>query len=518
MAEKSSSKQMSINLIASLIAFCVNIGINFFLAPYLVGELGEEAYGFIGLSTDFIQYGTIITAALNSMSGRFISVEYHRGKIEKASRIFSSVLVANLILAGVLLIVSGGIVFYLDIILDIPAKLVATVKITFAITFLTFVVSVITAIFTTASYVKNRLEIDSIRDIASNLFRVALIVMLFTVFDAQLYFLALAGLGRGVMLLVTNVTVKRKILPEVQVKFSRFDKGIVKTLLMSGVWMSCVQLSSVLMNSFDLLICNVALGAGLAGLLAISKTVPSSMNILISTLATIFSAHYTILFSKDKIKELVQEIKFTSKIPMFIMTVPLAGFMVFGKEFYSLWQPTLSAEKINMVQLLSVIACFLCLFISMTQCCIMVFSVVNKLKIPVLVNIGIGIASVMIVIAVLIFGGLEEKGVYIIAGVSSVLMSMRTLGFVPVYSAKLLGEKWTVFYPEIIRGMICFTLTCGVFFAGKNLVRDYFGNSGWMSFVLFCGVMGIIGYALSLFVLFGIKDVKKLAYKVLKKI
>jgi hypothetical protein len=102
---------------------------------------------------------------------------------------------------------------------------------------------------------------------------------------------------------------------------------------------------------------------------------------------------------------------------MLIMTVPLAGFMVFGKEFYSLWQPTLSADKINMVQLLSVIACFLCLFISMTQCCIMVFSVVNKLKIPVLVNIGIGVASVLMVILVLAFGNLGDKGVYIIAGV-----------------------------------------------------------------------------------------------------
>lgn len=45
MAEKSSGKQMSINVIASLISFAVTAGINFFLTPYLTQELGTEACG-----------------------------------------------------------------------------------------------------------------------------------------------------------------------------------------------------------------------------------------------------------------------------------------------------------------------------------------------------------------------------------------------------------------------------------------------------------------------------------------
>ncbi len=71
---KSSGKQMSINIIASIVSFAVTIGINFFLTPYLVKELGSDAYGFIGLANNFVQYGTIITMALNSISGRFISI------------------------------------------------------------------------------------------------------------------------------------------------------------------------------------------------------------------------------------------------------------------------------------------------------------------------------------------------------------------------------------------------------------------------------------------------------------
>lgn len=52
MAEKSSGKQMSINVIASLISFAVTTGINFFFTPYLTQKLGTEAYGFIGLANN----------------------------------------------------------------------------------------------------------------------------------------------------------------------------------------------------------------------------------------------------------------------------------------------------------------------------------------------------------------------------------------------------------------------------------------------------------------------------------
>lgn len=210
---KSSGKQMSVNIIASLVSFAVTMGINFFLTPHLVKELGTEAYGFIGLANNFVQYATIVTSALNSMSGRFISVAYHRGDKEKASRIFSSVLVADLIIAGVMLVATSFITLYIDSILNVPKDLVSSVKITFAITFLTFVVSVITAIFTTATYVKNRIDINSVRDIASNLLKATIVVALFAFLPAQLYFISLAALASGIFLLLTNITVKKKFCP-----------------------------------------------------------------------------------------------------------------------------------------------------------------------------------------------------------------------------------------------------------------------------------------------------------------
>lgn len=449
--------------------------------------------------------------ALNSISGRFISISYHKGEVDKASRIFSSVLVADLFLAAVILIISAILIGYLDIFLNIPDELITTVKITFGITFLTFVVSTVTAIFTTAAFVKNRLDINSVRDIISNLLKAAIVVILFTLFPAQLYYVALATLGSGLFLLFANITVKKKILPEVKVDIRTFDIKVVKSLLASGVWLSLSQLCHVLMTGFDLLICNLTLGTGLMGLLSIAKTVPNSIGNLTVTLGSVFTPHFTILYAKQKINELVEEAKFTTKIMSFILIVPFAGFIAFGNQFYTLWQPTKSPAEIQLIQIMSVLTCITFLCASQTQSLMMLNTVCNKLKLPVFVNLAIGVGSLAIV---LIAVNTTDLGVYFIAGTSSILMGLRSLIFVPMYAAHILGRKVTTFYPTIIRGWITFAIMLVLFL----IVNNIFALNSWISLLAVCIGVGIIGYIISLPLLFKKDELLKLKNKVTTKL
>ena len=511
---KSNGKQMSINVIASIISFSITLGINFFLTPHLVKSLGTEAYGFIGLANNFVQYASVVTAALNSMSGRFISIEYHRGNKDKASRLFSSVLVADLVIAGVLLIFATVTVIFIDSILAVPPELVTSVKITFALTFLTFIVSVITAIFTTATYVKNMLFINSIRDIISNFLKVGIIVALFVLLPAKLYYISCAMLASGIFLLIANISVKRKILPDVEIDIKKFEFGLVKILVASGVWMSLAQLSVVLLSGLDLLICNLTIGATLMGILSIAKTVPMSFAGLIALLGNVFAPHYTILYAKKDIAGLVNEVKFTSKIVSFIMTVPIAGFIAFGYDFYRLWQPTKTGDELMMIQILSILTCLQYIFTAHTQCLTMLNSVCNKMKIPVFVALGVGLLSTAIVLFTINVFDLGDFGVYIIAGVSSTLMILRSVVFIPIYSAWLLGQKKTTFYPSMLRGWLAFGAVTAVFV----LINSFFSIRSWFMLIAVVIVAAVFGYALSLICLFSRKEISSLFAKVMKKL
>ena len=75
------NKQLFINMISSLISFGVNLGINLLLTPYIIAKLGSEAYSFIPIANNFIQYISIFTAALNAMASRFITIELQKMNI-----------------------------------------------------------------------------------------------------------------------------------------------------------------------------------------------------------------------------------------------------------------------------------------------------------------------------------------------------------------------------------------------------------------------------------------------------
>ena len=64
---------MLINLISSIVVFIVSMGINFFLTPYILKSLGNEAYGFVGLAAALSRTSGIegVPARLTPTTRRF---------------------------------------------------------------------------------------------------------------------------------------------------------------------------------------------------------------------------------------------------------------------------------------------------------------------------------------------------------------------------------------------------------------------------------------------------------------
>ena len=98
----SENKKLVINLLSSVTVFAVNLIIGFYLSPYIVKNLGVEANGFISLANNFITYASLVTIALNSMSGRFITIAIHQEDYEKANKYYNAVFGGNLITAAIL--------------------------------------------------------------------------------------------------------------------------------------------------------------------------------------------------------------------------------------------------------------------------------------------------------------------------------------------------------------------------------------------------------------------------------
>ena len=58
--QNSVTKQIAINMFFGIVAFVLNLGISFFITPYITGQFGTEAYGFVKMADDFRRKNTFL--------------------------------------------------------------------------------------------------------------------------------------------------------------------------------------------------------------------------------------------------------------------------------------------------------------------------------------------------------------------------------------------------------------------------------------------------------------------------
>lgn len=504
----SSRKQTGINLITNLLAFIINAGINFFLTPYLLKQLGTESYGFIGLANDFVGYANIFSMALNTMSGRFIAVAYHRGEKEKANSYINSVFISNIILGAVVALAGIFIVWKLEYLINIPEYLMADVKITFALVFANYLLSIAISVLNCAPFIKNKMNLVYIRNIISYILKLVLTIGLLALFDIKIYIISLVTMICTVYLTAANGLIFRKLLPEFKLSASGFSIKMIKEILSSGIWMSLLSLSNLLLSGLNSLLTNKFISTIAMGYLNVSKTIPNYISQLGQQLGTVFAPQFTQLYSQGKIDELITEVKKSVKIMAFIMIVPIAGFIAFGTAFYSTWLGDYSAAEIETIQRLSVIITLPYLFNAFTYPIVQINSALNKVKVPVIFTFIIGIANILIVLPL---GLTESLNLTSLTVFSSVFLCLKLIVFQPIYASIILKKKITLFYPILIHCYIVFMIILGIFM----LLRQLFSITGWISLIIAIAVCGVIGYAVTFFILLN-KNEHKVIINLLK--
>lgn len=504
-------KQLSLNMVATIVAFIAQSGVDFYATPIIIAALGNEAYGYIGLAKDFIMYASVVATVFNSVAGRFISIEINRGNIKRGNEYFSSVLIANIILSIIFAIAGMIVIFNITNLFSVTPDLVNDVKITFAISFSNYILTILISIFTVSAYVKNRIDATAIRNTISYLIKLVFVLWLFTFFSPKMYFLALATIASTLFLGIANINLTRKIMPEIVFKFNNFRFSMVKELIASGGWLCITNLSNVMLTGLDLLLANIFLGGNIMGLLSTGRTIPNAMGSLIGTIGVVFTPQFVIEYANNKKEEIVKSANYSIKIMGFIMATPIIFLIVFGTNFYTLWLPTKNVDEITLIQIISVLVLIQSILNSMTMPLAQLSVVTNRLKIPVFVSLSLGLLNVGIVITLL---KTTNIGVYAIAGVSSILLSIRYFFFNPMYAAYILGQKKNIFYKSLFRGIFLLT-TILIIFVG---IRNNINISSWKQFIISAFTICCLGYLISFLLLFSRGEQANLISIILLKI
>ncbi|KGT36841.1 oligosaccharide flippase family protein [Campylobacter fetus] len=497
---------MALNLIASIVVFSLQMLINFFLTPFILKVLGDEAYGFLGLANSFVNYGYILTLVINSVAGRFVAYEYHRENLLQASKYYSSVLAVNFIFCIFICVVCSAFILNLKEFINVSEALVDDVKLTMAFYFINFCLGLFNAVLTISAFVKNKLYMISVRNAVSTAIFAFVLVVLFYIFKPMIYYTAISALLASIFVFISAIYITKKLQTGLKFRLKYFRLNLIKKLISSGTWNSFNMLSHTLINGIDLLLCNIFINAASMGILSVSKAAILIAESFIGTVGATFMPKFIELYSKQSINDLINEVKFCLKTLSFISISPVAVFAVLGSEFYTLWLPFKTYYEISFIYNLSLIALMPVIFIAAMQPLLSLNTVTNKLKRPAVANL---IMSFSVVAFQLIF--IKDFGLYSIAICASAGYLARIILFDIPNAGVNLNQKMSLFYPVFLRNVFVFA----VVLVSILLLKDFVEIKGWLSFVLAGTIFLLLGYVISFLIVFNKNEKLLLKLKIL---
>lgn len=498
----------AINLVSQVSVIVAQMVISLVLTPVVLNKMGAEAYGFVGLVNNFVSYVSIVTTALNSLAGRFITVAHHSGRKEDAETYYSSVFYANCVMAVAVLVLSMLLAANIESVVVVSPGLVSDLQVMILLAFLNCALGLVVVVFGVAAFIKNQLYLNSIAQLIAAIIRATLLCVLFLVIAPHMWYYSAAAVVANIVFLAVQCRTARHVAPEYRVKPSRFSFAHVKEILKSGLWVSVESINKLLLTGLDLWISNLFIGAYQMGIFSVAKTVPNSLLSVSTSFSNLFYPKCAELYAKNMDGELISYFGFAMRFVAAVMVVPLAGLISYGLPFYKLWLSGRDLTELVLIQTLSVLTVVSLVASALVEPLYYANTLANKIKGSVLITLGFSIVVVIIELALLVFTDLN--GLFVIASVSSIVMTVRHCLVQPVYAARVLGLRSTVFFGPLFREALGLLVVLVTFFIFANVLP----LSSWLTFACSCFVSAAIGYAELFFMLLD-KEERRRAFSML---
>lgn len=490
------------NIVARVFSMLIAFFSTFIITRIVVSKSGDELYGFYSMSVDFVNYATVLSLALNSMAGRFITVKYYEGDLQGVNRLFNTIFYANMILILILMLPMIYVLINLDSIILINAVLVPEVRNLFLLMFANYLITIVASVFSVSTFLKNRVDLDSIRQSESNLIKVAIVYILYNLFSPNIIYLGIGTLIATIYIWILNIYYVRKLTPEIHIfQKSKIVWSDLGELLSSGIWNSISRVSAILLNGLDLFIANQFIGGTALGVLSIAKTLPKYFFSAIESFASVFTPGITIDYARGDNRMLVNRTILSIKICTLISNIISSLLISLGERVYELWVP---GQQIISIQYITVIAIVGMIVVMPMEPLWAIFTATNKVKITSLYLFLESVITIGMVFFLLLVVQNEFVKLLIIVGVSSFFEILRGILFMPLFAANVLKVRWNTFYFPLVRAIVAFSITTIIGITISKVIN----RNGWIMLMLLIAIIGVICLIVNLAIVFSKDEVR----------
>ncbi|HZJ80890.1 MAG TPA: hypothetical protein VFC69_09990, partial [Dysgonamonadaceae bacterium] len=343
------NKQVQRNLIFNIVSLLSNVAVGVFYTPYLVKSLGIVAYGVVPLALIINQYISVVTGSLTSALTRFYSIALQKGEKEEASKYLSTSIVVVLGLIAILILPLWYLIQNVDAVFTIPNELVASAKLLFTFTVISFFFSLLSSVFNITLYAYNRLDYLNVIKIIRVTGKLVFVILLFTILDVNIAYVGLANLITEIILFIFSVVVFFKYtLGLVDLKLTNFNKVALKAVSFMAFWVIVQQLGDTGLYRIDNLLINIFWSTKESGILGAFTELGNYSMIVASVIGSLFGPLILIAYSKndhEQVKTITLDRSLSVGVMVAVMVGAIGGFspiilkIWLGEEFvaYNSW-------------------------------------------------------------------------------------------------------------------------------------------------------------------------------------
>ncbi|MFS1981830.1 oligosaccharide flippase family protein [Vibrio lentus] len=451
-------------------SFLINLVLSLFLVPYLIEHVGIAAYGLVPLSMFFTAYIGVITQSLTMSVNKELIAALQCGDEKRANNIFNTALVTIGCISFIVLLFFVFLSGNLELFIDIPTILINDAKYLFIFVACNFSLSLITSIVSVPMYSNNRIDLMQINNIIRIITRTTSIIMLFNFYEISLLSVGLASLISGCFTFLYSIYMWRKLSPFLSINVNSSSFNTFKGLVGFGGWVFINQIGTVLFTKIDLLLTNKFFGSEYTGEYSIALQFSDLLRNLASIVGGVLGPPIMILYSRGEVEKLIKMTNLFMKFLSLCISIPVVYICVFSSEIINIW---IGPDYEHLSKLIWVLTFPLIINLGVLP----LFSVqvaIGKVKLPGIMNIVLGIST--IVSSIFLIKN-TDLGIYSIAISGGILLSLKNALFIPLYSARNIGVKWSTFIRVHLLTLIYSILLIVILF----IVKRFFIIDGYSS-------------------------------------
>lgn len=476
------------NSFLSISYYFVNLVLNMWITSLMISSLGKGVYSFYPLANNISGWMIIVTSAVNAMLARHVSISLATNDISTAKKYYTTALITDVVLLPVLLVPIIVISVFPNAFFNVPDAYLGDIRFLLFSVLLTVPINMLFTVPSVSWTAKDKLYLSYVGRLLQCIIKSGIVIFAYYTSAITLPVIGGSILFADLVYSFYILLVKRAIMPEVSVQKDSFDKGLIKSILKSGVWSSLMQLGNSLLFQCDLLVSNILLGIESAGVISITATIPNAITSIVTLLCSIFMPEQYKAYGKGDKKNVIKSVQNAQFIIGLFIGILVMIILNFGESFFDLWVPGNDSGT-----LLSLSAFYLIpLVVSATFRPVANISIVmNKMKFQAILNTINGLINVLAMICLVTY---TKLGIYSVVITTATIVIIWYMIVVPIYVSKISGYSVGNFYKQPIINLSFIIITIII----CKLVKSFFVVNGWISLFAACALCMILSLILPL--------------------